>query len=172
MSSPSPSSDGWSEPGVRPWALRTWSEKLHIPRPHLQRSARVPLPVGPRTRFSPSHRQRARVAPSSNTDRTSPPAVRHAEILNQTVFSCVVPSWALQRRFVAIAERGHRRPILHKLHLRISAQIGRVGSQRVTIFWHFSNFPPPNRACGFHRTRLSSQLPTLCPSYCPVCMRV
>ena len=31
----------------------------------------------------------------------------------------------------------------------------RVGSKRVA-FWHFSYCPPPNRACDFHRTRLSS----------------
>ena len=31
----------------------------------------------------------------------------------------------------------------------------RVGSKRVA-YWHFSYFPPPNRACGFQRTRLTS----------------
>ena len=31
----------------------------------------------------------------------------------------------------------------------------RVDSKRVA-FGHFSYCPPPNRACGFHRTRLSS----------------
>ena len=32
--------------------LRTCAEKLHVPRPHLHRGARVAIPVGPRTRFS------------------------------------------------------------------------------------------------------------------------
>ena len=31
----------------------------------------------------------------------------------------------------------------------------RVGSKRVA-YWHYSYCPPPNRACNFHRTRLSS----------------
>ena len=31
----------------------------------------------------------------------------------------------------------------------------RVGSKRVA-YWHYSYSPPPNRACNFHRTRLSS----------------
>jgi len=34
--------------------------------------------------------------------------------------------------------------------------VGEVGGQRGTVHQPFSNRPFPNRACGFHRTRLSS----------------
>ena len=51
----------------------------------------------------------------------------------------------------------HRRFLTMKLSLHLLAELlhCRVGSKRVA-FWHFSYCPPPNRACGFHRTRLSS----------------
>ena len=36
--------------------------------------------------------------------------------------------------------------------------------------WYFSSHPPPNRACNFHCTRLSSEiLPTSISSSCPAC---
>ena len=36
--------------------------------------------------------------------------------------------------------------------------ISRIGNRRVTVDQHVSDLPPPNRACDFYRTRLSSSV--------------